>query len=395
MTSQEVALYVHIPYCLAKCPYCDFNSYAARAWPEEEYARALIAELAHRAREAPFAEATVSTVFFGGGTPSLFTPRTIAHLLSEVRRLLRVAEGAEITLEANPGTVDAVRLAGFVEAGVERLSVGVQSFQPALLEALGRRHTVEDSVRALHAAREAGFANLSLDLIYAVPGQDLDACAADLARAVEVAPDHVSAYNLTYEKGTTMHRDLVAGRIRPAPEELEVAMYHLVRERLAAAGYAQYEISNYAQPGREARHNLAYWRGLPYLGLGAGAHSFVPRALDTSDAPGASWGARWENVRDPNRYMEAVRATGTAVGALDERLTRAQAMGEACWLGLRERRGLDAAGFAARFGEPLTRAFPHVAELVDDGLAEWSAADRLRLTPQGLLVADTVFASFL
>jgi oxygen-independent coproporphyrinogen-3 oxidase len=391
VTSQEVALYVHIPYCLAKCPYCDFNSYAARAWPEQAYADALLAELAQRGREVPFAGATLASVFFGGGTPSLFAPRTIARILAEVRRRFDVAPDAEITLEANPGTVDEPRLAGFVEAGANRLSVGVQSFQPALLEALGRRHSVDDSVRALRAARAAGFGNLSLDLIYAVPGESLDACAEDLERAAELSPDHVSAYNLTYEKGTAMHRDLVEGRLRPAPEELEVAMYGLVRERLARAGYAQYEISNYARPGREARHNQAYWRGRPYLGLGAGAHSFVPRAPGEDDA---CWGERWENLRDPNRYIEAVRAHGTAVGALHERLTRAQAMGEACWLGLRERRGLDPAAFAARFGEAVGDVFPHVERLVADGLAEWSEAGRLRLTTQGLLVADTVFASF-
>ncbi|HEY8514481.1 MAG TPA: radical SAM family heme chaperone HemW [Candidatus Binatia bacterium] len=394
MTSQEVALYLHIPYCLAKCPYCDFNSYAARAWPEEEYAGALIAELAHRVREEPFAGATVTSIFFGGGTPSLFAPRTIARLLREVRDRVAVAGDVEITLEANPGTVDEARLAGFREAGVNRLSIGVQSFQPKLLEALGRRHTVDDSVRALRGARTAGFDNLSLDLIYAVPGEDLDACAFDLAQAISFAPEHVSAYNLTYEKGTAMHRELEAGRIARASEELEVALYQLVRERLADAGYAQYEISNYARAGREARHNLAYWRGIPYLGLGAGAHSFAPRTPHDRD-PDASWGARWENLRDPNRYMEAVRARGTAVGALEERLTRAQAMGEACWLGLRERRGLDPQRFASRFGEPLEDAFPHVAELVADGLAEWSDAGRLRLTTRGLLVADSVFATFL
>lgn len=389
MTSQAVALYVHIPYCLAKCPYCDFNSYAARVWPEDAYADALLAELAHATREGIFPRGTARSIFFGGGTPSLFAPRTIARLLDGAARELAIASDVEITLEANPGTVDEERLAGFVAAGVNRLSFGIQSFHPELLIALGRRHSVEDSVRALAAARAAGIANLSLDLIYAVPGESLDACAADVARAVDIAPEHVSAYNLTYEKGTALFRDLQEGRVDPAPEELEVAMFHLVRDRLGAAGYAQYEISNYAQPGREARHNQAYWRGTPYLGLGSGAHSFVPRD-GSGDA--ASYGTRWDTLRDPNRYMEAIRATGAAVASREE-LTRAQAMGEACWLGLRERLGLDSGRFAERFATSLRDAFPHVDELLADGLVEWHE-QHLCLTTQGLLVADSVFASF-
>lgn len=391
MTSQAVALYVHIPYCLAKCPYCDFNSYAARVWPEDAYADALVAELARCAPEPPFAGGRVTTIFFGGGTPSLFAPRTIGRLLDAAARHLAVDADAEVTLEANPGTVDEPTLAGFRAAGANRLSVGVQSFQPALLEVLGRRHSVDDSLRALAAARAAGFENLSLDLIYAVPGQSLDDCAADMARAAEISPDHVSAYNLTYEKGTAMHRQREAGRLRVAPEELEVAMFHLVRDRLGARGYAPYEISNFARPGREARHNQAYWRGVPYLGLGAGAHSFVPRAGDAGSR--GSYGSRWENLRDPNRYMEAARGGGATV-AFREELSRGQAMGEACWLGLRETRGLDPASFAARFGEGLRDAFPHVDGLVADGLAEWRDA-RLALTTQGFLVADGIFASFL
>ena len=390
MASQAVALYLHIPYCLAKCPYCDFNSYAARVWPEDAYADALLAELARYTSEETFAGKTATSIFFGGGTPSLFAPRTIARLLEGAARHFTLPGDVEITLEANPGTVDQERLAGFVAAGVNRLSIGIQSFQPALLEALGRRHSVDDSLRALAAARAGGFTNLSLDLIYAVPGQSLEACAADIQQAIDIGPDHVSAYNLTYEKGTAMHRELREGRIRPAPEELEVAMFHQVRDQLAGAGYAQYEISNYAQPAREARHNQAYWRGIPYLGLGAGANSFAPRA-GAADRSG-SFGTRWENLRDPNRYMEAIRATGMAVGTSEE-LTRGEAMGETCWLGLRERHGLDPETFAARFAEPLRDAFPHVDELLADGLVEWHE-QRLRLTTRGLLVADSVFCSF-
>ncbi len=409
-----VALYVHIPYCLAKCPYCDFNSYAASTWPEHEYAAALERELETRAAEEPLRSATIGTVFFGGGTPSLLAPRTIGALLEAVARVRPIADGAEITLEANPGTVDAARLAGFRAAGVSRLSLGVQSFQPPTLEALGRRHSVDDSRAALRDARRAGFADLSLDLIHAVPGQDLRSCEADLDAAVAVAPEHVSTYALTYESGTAMHRDLRAGGLRRAPEELEVAMFHTVRERLGRAGFEHYEISNHARPGHAARHNLAYWRGVPYVGLGAGAHSYSPgahpwyrgpattmrpcRSAGGADpgsgpSPGESYGTRWENLRDPNGYMASVLASGQAV-ASHESLTRAQAMGEACWLGLRELAGVDPEAFAARFGESLLAAFPHVEDLLGEGLLERHGS-RIALAERGLLLADSVFASFL
>jgi oxygen-independent coproporphyrinogen-3 oxidase len=377
-----IALYVHIPYCLSKCPYCDFNSYAARSWPESEYAAALTSELEGFAREAPWRDASVATIFFGGGTPSLFRPATIGAILDAIARHLRLAPDVECTLEANPGTLSFDSLSGFRGAGVNRLSLGVQSFQPDLLLALGRRHSVADSRGALAAARRAGFENLSLDLIYAVPGQDQAACAADVAEAVGFAPEHVSAYNLTYEPGTPLRRELDRGGVVQAPEELEVALHQTVRCGLEAAGYARYEISNYARPGRAARHNQAYWRGIPYLGLGAGAHSFAP----------VGFGRRWANLRDPNRYMERVRATGNAIDGVEE-LSRTQALGECAWLGLREIEGLDTRRFAARFGEPLEVAFPHVTRLVSDGLLE-SRGSQLRLTARGLLLADSVFASF-
>lgn len=400
---RQAALYIHVPYCLAKCPYCDFNSYAARTWPEESYTGALLDELAAGVGQEPFRSAEIATVFLGGGTPSLFAPGSIARLLDGVVRSTRLAPDAEVTIEANPGTVDEERLRGFRSAGVNRISFGVQSFQPELLVVLGRQHSVEDSRRAIAAARRAGFDNLSLDLIYAVPGQSLDACGSDIDAAIELGPDHVSAYNLTFEKGTAYHRDLAAGRIRRAHEELEIEMFGAVRGRLGAAGYEAYEISNHARGGRTARHNQAYWRGLPYLGLGAGAHSFVPLdgRADPADAPGTAaadeasvpcFGLRWENLRDPNRYMEAVRAGDTAV-ASSERLDRGAAQGEACWLALRESRGLDPEEFATRFGEPFTVRFPHVVDLETEGLVDWRGG-RLALTDRGLLVADSVFSSF-
>jgi oxygen-independent coproporphyrinogen-3 oxidase len=384
------SLYVHIPWCLSRCPYCDFNTYAARSWPEEAYAESLRKELDWFASLPPFAGAGLETIFFGGGTPSLFEPATIGRLLEHADRRLSIAAEAEITLEANPGTVDEARLAAFRSAGVNRLSLGVQTFRPRLLEALGRRHSVDESREALRAARAAGFGNLSLDLIYAVPGQTLEELEADLEEAVSFAPDHVSAYALTYESGTPLHRDLQAGRVRRAPEELEVTMFERVRERLAESGYAAYEISNHARPGREARHNQAYWRYVPYLGLGAGAHSFAP--VEGPFGPGTGFGVRWQNERDPSTYRSRVATAGHAVVEREE-LRREQAMGEFCWLGLRESRGLDPVAFAERFGAPLSDVFPHAAELAAEDLLETSDG-RLVLGPRGLLVADSIFASF-
>ncbi len=390
MSETTASLYVHIPWCLSRCPYCDFNTYAAREWPEEAYADALVGELTWYAARPPFREATIATVFFGGGTPSLFRPATIERILSAVRDAFPVAAELEVTLEANPGTIDRDRFTGLRSVGVNRLSLGIQTFHPRLLEALGRRHSVEESRAALAAAREAGFDNLSLDLMYAVPTQTQAELEADLTEAVAFAPEHVSAYALIYEPGTPLTRDLEAGRIQRVSEDVEAEMFETVGAHLASAGYARYEVSNYARPGREARHNQAYWRGGPYLGLGAGAHSYAPEAAPM--AADASHGVRWQNVRDPARYRTAVARDGHGVGE-HERLTRTQAMGEFCWLALREARGLSAADFQARFGAPLVEAFPHVAALRDEGLVE-PGDDRLALTRKGLLLADSIFASF-
>ena len=381
--ARPFSLYVHIPYCESKCPYCDFNSYAATTWPEERYAQALCDELRAYAAAPPWSDAEVATIFFGGGTPSLFQPATIAAVLEAVAGALAVAGDVEITLEANPGTVERTRLAGFRAAGVNRLSFGIQSFQPALLTTLGRVHTVDDSRAAIAAARAAGFDNLNLDLIFAVPGQTRAMCAADVAEAVRFAPEHVSAYNLTYEPSTPFHTRRARGEMTPLDEDDEYWMYEHVRGALAAAGYAQYEISNFARPGRAARHNQSYWRGVPYLGLGAGAHSYA-------DRPG--WGRRWSNERLPERYVAAVGAQGDAV-ATTEDLSFETAAGEFMFLGLRERSGVEPARFAARFGRDLEAVHPIVASFRETGLLD-TRDGHLALTERGLLVADSVFAAF-
>ena len=377
------SLYVHIPYCQVKCPYCDFNSYAATAWPEDAYTDALLDELRSHVRAEPFSESSVGTIFFGGGTPSLFRPETIGRILDGVAGICPFAPNVEITLEANPGTVERERLAGFRAAGVKRLSFGIQSFQPALLTTLGRLHGADDARAAIRAARAAGFDDVNLDLIFAVPGETRADWAADVAELLTWEPEHVSAYNLTYEPGTPFHTLRGRGALAPLGEDDELWMYQHVRRVLADAGYAQYEISNFARPGHEARHNQSYWRGIDYLGLGAGAHSYAHLP---------DWGRRWSNERIPDRYIAAVGRGDASVAG--ETLSFETAAAEFVFLGLRERVGVDPAAFARRFGRALADVHPEVPTFLADGLLE-ERAGRVALSERGLLVADSIFAALI
>lgn len=376
------ALYVHVPYCTSVCPYCDFNVYAPEVRPERAYVDALLMEMRRAAVESPWRGNRLATLYFGGGTPSLFDPESIRSLIEAARDLWGAALGSEITLEATPESVDLERLARYRAAGVNRLSLGLQSMHPHLLRRLGRIHSPEENRAAVHAARAAGFDNISVDLIYGTPGQTLEECCEDVGEVVGLAPEHVSAYALTYEERTPFHRWRARGTITPLSEEIEEEMFRNVRLVLAAGGYEPYEISSFARPGYRSRHNRNYWNGTDYLGLGAGAHSYVAEG----------WGRRWVNIRNPKQYSMAVVRAGSA-RAESETLTREQAMTEAVFLALRQAEGLDSAAFARRFGEEVVTSFPAVADLRREGLLETTAAG-FRLTPRGLLLADTVFALF-
>ncbi|MBI4516240.1 MAG: radical SAM family heme chaperone HemW [Deltaproteobacteria bacterium] len=287
-------------------------------------------------------------------------------------------------MEANPGTVTLASLRGLRAAGVNRISFGVQSFNPRQLARLGRIHDANEAVAAIALARAAGFDNVSLDLIFALPDQTLAEWEADLRAAVTLLPDHISAYNLTYESGTAFFAQRAQGQLRPAPEEVEAAMFTRTQELLDAAGYSHYEISNFARRGRECRHNLNYWRGGAYLGIGAGAHSFAH-----APAPGK----RWSNENDPTLFLQRVAASGHA-RVFEEDLSQSQACGEFVFLGLRLRAGFDAAAFEERFGLEFLAAFPHAARLQRDGLLA-RAGSCWQLTDRGLMVADSVFATFM
>jgi oxygen-independent coproporphyrinogen-3 oxidase len=378
------SLYIHIPWCQSKCPYCDFNSHAAAVWPEDEYVRALIAEMERRASELAWNGNSLRTIFFGGGTPSLFDPKSIGRILDVAQRLFGLEPDVEITLEANPGTVDFTKLAGMRAAGINRISFGAQSFNPAILKFLGRIHSAEETREAARAAHRAGFERLNLDIIFAVPGQTLADVRHDIAEVVALGPDHVSAYNLTFEEGTAFSTEMKRGRITPLPNDDQAAMYALVRDELPRRGFPMYEISNYAQPGHEARHNLTYWRGQSYLGIGAGAHSFA------RDGAG---GRRWWNERMPARYSAAALAGGLAEAG-SETVDAAIAAGEFVFLNLRLREGFALTDFESRFGVSFDAQFgAQAASLFDAGLL-LREDGRIRLSDRGLELADSVFAQF-
>jgi oxygen-independent coproporphyrinogen III oxidase len=378
------SLYVHIPWCQSKCPYCDFNSHAASSWPEADYTRALIKELQERVGAAPYSGERIKTIFFGGGTPSLFDPKSIGEIIDAANRLCGIDADAEITLEANPGTVDSAKLFGMRAAGVNRISFGAQSFNPATLKFLGRIHTADETRAAAKMAHRAGFERLNLDLIFAVPGQTVADVLFDIESVAALEPDHISAYNLTFEEGTAFFTDLKRGKIKQLPTDEQAAMYQAVREEIPRRGYPMYEISNYAAPGHEARHNLTYWRGETYLGIGAGAHSF---------ARIENGGRRWWNEKLPSRYVAAIGEQSIAEAGA-ETIDEATAQSEYVFLNLRLRDGFALADFHARFGRNFECIFGRIATpLVNDGLLTIDRG-RVFLTDRGLEMADSVFAEF-
>jgi oxygen-independent coproporphyrinogen-3 oxidase len=378
------SLYIHIPWCQSKCPYCDFNSHAAAVWPEDEYVRALIAEMERRAQDQSWAGRSLRTIFFGGGTPSLFEPRSIGRILDSAEKLFGFEGDAEITLESNPGTVNDTKLTGIRAAGINRISFGAQSFSPAILKFLGRIHSAEETREAARAAHRAGFDRLNLDIIFAVPGQAIDDVRNDIAEVVALGPDHISAYNLTFEEGTAFFTDMKRGRIKPLPNDDQASMFELVREELPRQGFPMYEISNYAPAGHEARHNLTYWRGESYLGIGAGAHSFA------RDGAG---GRRWWNERMPARYAAAALAGGLAEAG-SETVDGEVAAGEFVFLNLRLSEGFQLSDFEARFGVSFDARFGERSAILFDAKLLLREDGRIRLSDRGLELADSVFAEF-
>lgn len=378
LENPPLALYVHFPWCVRKCPYCDFNSYTLRGELDEAaYVAALRADLEAQSRDAGDRE--LISVFLGGGTPSLFSARAIAEVLEALRARLRIAAGLEVTLEANPGTIERGRFAEYRAAGVTRVSLGAQSFSAAALEALGRIHSPEDTRRAAEELHAAGLKNFNLDLMYGLPGQDALGALQDLEAALALAPAHLSHYQLTLEAGTPF-----AARPPELPEEEPIEQMLLAcRERLAAAGFQQYEVSAYARAGLQCRHNLNYWRFGDYLGVGAGAHGKLTRAESAEVLRSAQ-------AREPRRYLASA-----AQGAAGRRtVPAAQLPFEFMLNALRLREGFEPPLFCRRTGLDWAAVAGPIETLIERGLIERDGP-RIRASGLGWRFLNDVLLSFL
>jgi len=371
-------VYVHWPFCLAKCPYCDFNSHV-RAAPidEERYVSALRAELAHRAAAAP--GRTVRSIFFGGGTPSLMRPQTVQSVIDAVAANWRLEADAEITLEANPTSVEAGRFRGYRAAGVNRLSLGVQALDDADLKALGRRHDVAEALEAVKIAASI-FSRYSFDLIYARPGQSEQAWRAELREAIKLAGDHLSLYQLSFEPDTIFERLRQAGKLTLPDEDLARALFDATQEIAEAAGLPAYEVSNHARPGAESRHNLVYWRYGEYAGVGPGAHG----RLVTPEGRRAQ-----ATERHPEMWLTQVESEGH--GLIENAPLSAEEQGdEFLLMGLRLREGVDRARFEALSGRALKQR--QIDDLAAEGFIEEDETGRIRVTRDGAPLLDSIVA---
>lgn len=376
MSPQPLGVYVHWPFCKSKCPYCDFNSHVREGVEQRRWRDALLKELEHAAREAPGRR--VETIFFGGGTPSLMAPETVAAVIARTRELWDHAPDVEITLEANPTSVEAGRFAALAEAGVNRVSLGVQALDAAALKFLGREHSTDEALEALDTARRH-FRRYSFDLIYARPGQTPEAWAAELERALGLAGEHLSLYQLTIERGTRFFTDHARGAFVLPDEEAAAAMFEATQARLALAGLPAYEISNHARPGAACRHNLIYWRYQDYVGIGPGAHGRF--ALGSTSGGETKRATR--RASGPEAWLEAVERDGH--GTAESSVVSGQDLvEEALMMGLRLADGIDRATFAAVTGADPVAALDEarLAPLVKAGFLE-IRPDRFGATASG------------
>lgn len=383
---RQWGLYLHIPFCRQKCFYCDFPSFAGRERYEADYTDALCRELLEQGVLYREKWGRPATIYMGGGTPSILPVALMEHLLQTVCRVFALTgdedpSELEFTVECNPGTVDAEKLTLLRSYGVNRLSFGVQTFDDGLLQAIGRIHTGQQAKEAMQLAREAGFRNVSMDLMYGLPHESLAVLQHDLETMIALEPEHISIYGLQLEEGTAFYRMQELGRFALPDEETVEQMYDLMASFLPAHGYARYEISNFARPGYESRHNLSYWQDVPYLGVGAAAHSYLE-------------GRRYANGVDIPAYIRAMQAGGS-VREEEEPADRAIAMEEFAFLALRTSQGLSREAFFRRFAVSLERIYSKtIHEMKQKGLLE-EQDGWLRLTPLGMKYGNLVFEAFL
>lgn len=379
---QEIGLYIHIPYCIRKCRYCDFLSFADRYHIDgSAYFRALQEELVFLSvRFGTGSAYRIKSVFIGGGTPSAVKTSEIVGIMNTVQNVFHLTENAEISIEANPGTVDRDQLHTFYREGINRLSLGIQSLDDNVLRAMGRIHTARDALSAYDMARNAGFCNINMDLILGFPKQSLGFFENTLHQAIALNPEHISAYSLIVEEGTPLCEDIERGHLPEPEQDVDRQMYHTACSILKEAGYERYEISNFARPGYESRHNLGYWTGVYYLGAGLGAASYLPSV-------------RFKNTEDMRSYLESPPDRKRDRG-FDEFLSCQDEMNEFMMLGFRLAKGPDEAAFCARFGAPYTQIYrKSLDKLLCEGLIEKNGLGYC-LSEKGLDLGNLVFGEF-
>ena len=376
--SKSMELYLHIPFCARKCAYCDFLSFSCGTEIQKRYVDQLIEEI--KTASAGFRDTSVTSVFVGGGTPSILRSEEIVRIFDVLRNTFNIEETAEISMEANPGTVTKEKLLDYRKAGINRLSFGLQSADNGELKALGRIHTYEEFLESYHMARACGFDNINVDLMSALPGQTVDSWLETLKKVAALEPEHISAYSLIIEEGTPFYELYGEDRgenLLP-DEDSEREMYHQTKTVLKELGYERYEISNYAKPGFECRHNVGYWTNVPYLGLGLGASSYID-------------GCRFQNTSDLEEYLNG----GAGVRHEELALSEQDMQEEYFFVGLRMVRGVSLKQFEEQFGIPADQVYPGILErLVREGVVE-QVGDMFRLTEYGMDVSNYVMAEFL
>ncbi len=375
----ELGLYLHFPFCISKCPYCDFNSYQLKEDNQiSSYISALYQEIT--AYSQKLKKNSIKTIYLGGGTPTILSGVQIYNILEFCKDKFTIDKDAEITIEVNPGTLDGEKLRLLIESGINRLSLGAQSFNNIFLKKLGRIHNTQDIIDSYYLAREKGFSNINIDIMFALPEQTTKDLQITLKKAVSLKPDHLSLYNLTIKKGTEYYKKYKRGKLKLPTEDVEYNMYNWAINYLEESGFEHYEIANFARPYKRSTHNLIYWQNKPYLGIGAGAYSFIK-------------GYRYMNYENPARYIKEIMSGKLPVDN-GEKLSLRKRMIETVILGLRTKDGVGYKIFKTRFGVSLNDIFPEqIKKLVNLRLLQKDNY-RIKLTKKGVFLANTVFREF-
>ncbi len=379
MARDTIGLYVHFPFCLRKCLYCDFPSYSGQEHLMDRYLEAMKTEIDNI--EAEIENREIETIFWGGGTPTLFSGEKLADLLNYIKESFIISQGVEITTEANPETIDEDKLKALKAAGINRLSIGMQAGQDKHIKKLGRVHSLHDVIKSVDSARKVGFKNINLDLMFGLPNQTSDEWMESLSIAVDLGVEHISAYALIIEEGTPFFEMERQGKLNTPSEEVEREMYHKGVEYLTAQGYIQYEISNFAKPGKECRHNLIYWHNEQYIGIGSGAHSSLR-------------GERWSNYSDICQYIDTILQKGRAI-EYSQKISKDEQRFETIMMGLRLTKGISKAKFYERFGRDIGYYYRGAIDTLKGQGMLTETPESIYLTPKGLDLQNSVLLYFM